>query len=76
MSDSWAQKLISDLGSKKPSADLVGKGMAAEAANKLGGRAYQIHLQEAEATGEDPMTPEEFSKQRTGQLKRLVEKSE
>lgn len=45
-------------------ADLLSKagGMAGNAVDKIGGRAYQLHLEEAKVTGEKPMTPEQFAK--------------
>ena len=39
-----------------------GGGMTGKAVDAVSGRAYQIHLQEAQANGEKPMTPEEFAK--------------
>lgn len=45
-------------------AALLGGGMAANAAKILASRAYQLHVQEAQANGEKPMTPEQFAAQR------------
>lgn len=38
----------------------LGTGMAAQAAQILKSRPYQMHLQEARAMGQQPMTPEQF----------------
>jgi hypothetical protein len=37
-------------------------GMAGKAESDLKGRAYQLHVQEAKASGETPKSPEEFAK--------------
>jgi hypothetical protein len=41
---------------------VLGTGMAGKAESALKTRAYQLHVQEAKASGEQPMTPEEFAK--------------
>lgn len=38
-------------------------GAAGKAAAELGGRAYQLHVQEAQQSGTTPMSAEEFAKQ-------------
>jgi hypothetical protein len=40
----------------------MGGGMVGQAAQKLGGRGYQLYLQEAQALGQPAITPEEFAK--------------
>jgi hypothetical protein len=39
----------------------LGNGMAAQAAQVMQSRPYQMHVQEAKAMGEPPMSPEEFA---------------
>lgn len=39
----------------------LGSGMAEQARQDLLGRAYQLHVQEARALGQTPMTPEQFA---------------
>jgi hypothetical protein len=46
----------------KPAAPL-GSGMAQQAAQVLQSRPYQLHVQEAQAAGVKPMSPEEFLQQ-------------
>lgn len=49
--------------SGKPAAAApLGTGMAAEAAKILQSRPYQLHVQEAQAMGQQPLSPEEFMK--------------
>ena len=43
-------------------AQAVTTAVAAPAQAALGGRAYQLHVQEAKAMGETPQTAEEFAK--------------
>ena len=43
----------------------MGSGMAEQAKKILASRGYRLHVQEAMATGEKPMSPEEFAKQRS-----------
>ena len=38
----------------------LGSGAAQKAADVLKNRAYQLHVQEAQASGEKPMTPEQW----------------
>ena len=47
-----------------PTAKPVGTGMAEQARQNLMTRAYQLHVQEAKANGEKPMTPEQFAAQK------------
>jgi len=49
-----------------PPEQLLGSGMAADAAKVLKSRAYQLHVQEAKALGQTPMTPEQFARQMMG----------
>lgn len=47
---------------------LVGKstspdGMLGNAVKELGGRAYQLHVQEAQALGQTPMSQQQFASQ-------------
>lgn len=44
----------------------VGSGMVAQAARTMQNRPYQLHVQEAKAMGEQPMTPEQFMAQHQG----------
>lgn len=46
---------------------MVGQGMAANAGAAINGRAYQQHVQEATALGQQPMTPEQFAVMQRGQ---------
>lgn len=39
----------------------IGTGMAEQGRQTLASRAYQLHVQEARANGETPMTPEQFA---------------
>lgn len=39
----------------------LGSGMARNAANTLLSKPYQMHVQEAKALGQTPMTPEQFA---------------
>ena len=39
----------------------MGSGMLEQGKNTLMGRAYQLHVQEARALGQTPMTPEQFA---------------
>tara|TARA_R110000868_G_scaffold199448_2_gene446088 strand:+ start:267 stop:428 length:162 start_codon:yes stop_codon:yes gene_type:complete len=45
-------------------AALLGGGMAGNAAKVMSSRAYQLHVQEAQALGEKPLTPEQFAAQK------------
>jgi len=49
--------LASLMGVEKP----VGSGIAEQGRQTLASRAYQLHVQEARANGETPMTPEQFA---------------
>lgn len=49
--------LLTSLLSGKP----VGTGMAEQGRKTLDNRAYQLHVAEARAAGETPMTPEQFA---------------
>lgn len=55
------------LGRLMPTAPL-GTGMAAQAAAILQSRPYQLHVQEAKALGQTPLTPEQFAATQTGLL--------
>lgn len=57
----YAQTLAAALSSKSPPP--MG-GAAGQAQQALGGRAYQLHVQEARANGQQPMTPEQFAGQK------------
>jgi len=52
-----ANLLTSLLTPSKP----VGTGMAEQGRKTLDSRAYQLHVEEAKANGEKPMTREEFA---------------
>jgi hypothetical protein len=45
----------------------VGSGMAQQAAQIIQSRPYQLHVQEAQAMGQQPMPPEQFIKMMQGQ---------
>jgi hypothetical protein len=47
---------------------LLGPGMAQQAAAILQSRPYQLHVQEARALGQTPLTPEQFAKATSGGL--------
>jgi hypothetical protein len=57
----YAQTLAAALSSKSPPQMGGGAGQAQQA---LSGRAYQLHVQEAKANGQAPMTPEQFAGQK------------
>ena len=42
---------------------MLGSGMAQQAAQIMQSRPYQLHMQEAQAMGQQPMTPEQFMAQ-------------
>lgn len=44
----------------------LGQGMAAQAAQIMQSQPYRMHVQEAKAMGQTPMTPEEFAKMMQG----------
>lgn len=44
----------------------LGSGMARQAANAMLSRPYRLHVEEAKALGQQPMTPQEFAAQRAG----------
>jgi hypothetical protein len=44
----------------------MGNGMARQAANAMMSRPYQMHVQEAKALGQQPMTPQQFAAQHGG----------
>jgi len=46
----------------------LGSGMAAQAADILQSRPYQLHVQEARALGQTPLTPEQFAATQSGLL--------
>ncbi len=41
----------------------LGSGMAQQAAQQMQNRPYQMHVQEAQAMGQTPMTPQQFMMQ-------------
>jgi hypothetical protein len=47
--------------------NMLGAGMAADAAAILQSRPYQLHVQESKALGQPPMTPEQFAASQRGQ---------
>lgn len=51
-------KLAALFGGKPP----LGSGAAQRAAEILASRPYQLHVQEARAMGQEPMTPEQWAK--------------
>lgn len=56
---SLADQLRALVGSAKP-AQAMG-GMTGQAAQQLSGRAYQAHVQEARALGQQPMSPQAWA---------------
>jgi hypothetical protein len=44
----------------------LGSGLAGKAQNELADRGYKLHVEEAKATGETPLTYEEWKKQQNG----------
>lgn len=46
-----------------PQNPMLGSGMAQQAAQIMQSRPYQLHMQEAQAMGQQPMTPEQFMAQ-------------
>lgn len=42
-------------------------GMVGNAAQAMQSRPYQLHVQEAQAMGQTPMTPQQFAAQQSGQ---------
>lgn len=44
----------------------LGNGMARKASMVLDSRPYQVHLQEAQAMGQQPMTPQQFMQSQQG----------
>lgn len=47
-------------GQQAPNPNTLGSGMASQAASILQSRPYQLHVQEARANGQQPLTPEQF----------------
>lgn len=45
----------------------VGQGLAGNAGAAINGRAYQMHVREATALGQTPMSPEQFAAMQRGQ---------
>jgi hypothetical protein len=60
MADSRLQQLAALLMPAKPP---MGNGMVQQAAQSMQGRPYQLHVQEAQANGQQPLTPEQFMAQ-------------
>ncbi len=52
-----------------PGLGLLGSGMAGQAAQVLQSRPYQLHVQEMQALGQQPMTPDQFLMQQAAQAK-------
>lgn len=48
------------------SAPKLGAGMAEKGRQALMSRQYQIHVQEARANGQEPLTPEQFARMQRG----------
>lgn len=46
-----------------PAKPPLGNGMVQQAAQSMQGRPYQLHVQEAQALGQQPMTQEQFMAQ-------------
>lgn len=44
----------------------LGSGLAGNAQNALSDRGYKLHIEEAKATGETPLTYEEWKKKKNG----------
>jgi hypothetical protein len=57
----YAQTLAAALSNKSPPQLGGGAGNAQQA---MSGRAYQLHVQEAKANGQTPMSPEQFAGQK------------
>jgi hypothetical protein len=51
---------------------LLGSGMAAQGAQTLQSRPYMLHVQEARAMGQEPMTPEQFMRMQGQQPNKLA----
>lgn len=67
------QTLLAALkGGQMPQTPQMGSGMAQQAMSTLAGRGYQLHVQEAQAMGQQPMTPEQFAQQQTPKGKGLL----
>lgn len=47
----------------QPAQSMLGSGMVQQAAQALQSRPYQLHVQEAQAMGQQPLTPEQFAAQ-------------
>ena len=65
-SPGFLQKLAAALMTRQPNDALLGAGAAANAAQQMMGRPYQLHVQEAQAMGVQPMTPQEFAARNSG----------
>jgi hypothetical protein len=70
--DPTSQSLLGRLMANKQQAPqgLLGSGMAQAAAAMMQSRPYQIHVQEAQALGQTPLTPEQFMATQNGQQRR------
>lgn len=60
-------KLASLLGGQRPQQAPMGQGMADQARQIIMSRPYQLHVQEARANGQEPLTPEQFMRMMQGQ---------
>lgn len=60
MADNRLQQLAALLMPAKPP---LGNGMAQQAAQTMASRPYQLHVQEAQALGQQPLTQEQFMAQ-------------
>jgi len=54
--------MLTQLLGGKSQAPALGSGMAQQAAQIIQSRPYQLHVSEARALGQEPMTPEAFIK--------------
>lgn len=57
------QQGIPPQGMAQQAQPMLGSGMAQQAAQIMQSRPYQLHMQEAQAMGQQPMTPEQFMMQ-------------
>lgn len=64
--------LIPSFGSRQPSPQMLGTGMASQAAQNLGSRAYQLYVQEQQAMGIQPLDPQSWMAQNQASLQRTA----
>jgi hypothetical protein len=55
--------LMQLFGTQQQPKNVLGAGMAQQAAQVIQSRPYQLHLQEMRALGQEPLTPEQFAQQ-------------